>query len=133
MTLSAAETAPAVASALEQAHAREDVEQYVSLFGAAATWVTSRGVLFAGRDDLRDYLRRVMPEGLAGGSVSYRVAATVQAEASVVVVIDQEYRSADGELKSPGGRHRHTYVVAPAQGGGWEIAAGQNTTISEDS
>lgn len=130
MTPTLADSGRAVAEALEEAHAREDVEQYVRLFSAGATWVTSRGALLVGRDDLHGYLAKVMPGGLAGGSVSYRVAEMTRAGDAVVVVIDQEYRGADGELKSTGGRHRQTYVVVQANGG-WEIAAGQNTTVAD--
>lgn len=131
MALSLADTGRSVAEALAGAHLREDVETYVSLFAAGATWITSRGVLFKGRDDLRDYLGRVMPGGLAGGSVSYRLAETIAAGDAVVVVIDQEYRDAGGELKADGGRHRHTYVVTATEDG-WEIVAGQNTTVAGD-
>ena len=122
-----------VAAALEDAHAREDVNRYVDLFDVDATWVTSRGVLIVGRDALRGYLARVMPGGLAGGSVTYRVAQSLPVgDRAAVVVIDQEYRQADGTLKEPGGQHRHTYVVTSGKGPDWAIAAGQNTTFAAD-
>lgn len=128
MPLALSDSAGEVAASLEEAHGSEDVERYVQLFDAGATWITSRGRLIVGRGELHRYLARVMPGGLAGGSVSYRVAATVSA-GDAVVVIDQEYRTADGALKPEGGRHRHTYVVA-GTGNGWTIVAGQNTTMA---
>lgn len=131
MPLSPTETAIDVAAALEQAHAREDVGRYVELFAVDTTWITSRGVLIVGREELRDYLARVMPGGLAGGTVTYRMAHAVAAGDAVVVIIDQEYRLADGTLKDPGGEHRHTYVVTESVDG-WVITAGQNTTVAKD-
>lgn len=131
MPLSPTDTAIDVAAALEQAHGREDVGRYGELFDVDATWITSRGVLIVGREGLRDYLARVMPGGLAGGTVSYRVAHAVGAGDAVVVIIDQEYRLADGTLNEPGGEHRHTYVVTQSEAG-WLIAAGQNTTVAKD-
>lgn len=53
MALSLADTGRAVATALEEAHSREDVEQYAGLFGTGTVWITSSGVLFVGRDNLR--------------------------------------------------------------------------------
>ena len=78
-----------VAASREDAHVREGVHQYLHLFDAAATWITSRGVLIVGRDALQGYLARALPGGLAGGSVSYRVAGTVSAGNAVVVVAGQ--------------------------------------------
>lgn len=120
-----------VAAALQEAHVREDVDRYVELFDVASTWITSRGTLIAGRMELAEYLTRVMPGGLAGGSVAYRVAhARPAGDGAVVVVIEQEYRRADGTLKEAGGRHRHTYVVTTEPADGWSIVAGQNTTVA---
>ncbi|GII80230.1 hypothetical protein Sru01_52120 [Sphaerisporangium rufum] len=133
MSLAPVETAQHVAVALQEAHAREDVDRYVELFDPAATWITSRGTLIVGRKELAEYLARVMPGGLAGGSVAYRVAhARPAGDGAAVVVIEQEYRRADGTLKEVGGRHRHTYVVTTESAGEWSIVAGQNTTVAAD-
>lgn len=130
MTFTPVDTARHVATALEEAHAEEDVDRHVELFNPASTWITSRGVLIVGRERLAAYLTRVMPGGLAGGSVTYRMVHGLPAgEGAVVVVIEQQYRQADGTLKE-GGRHRHTYVVGDCHGGGWTIVAGQNTTVA---
>ncbi len=133
MPLTPVEMAHHVAVALQEAHAREDVDRYVELFDSASTWITSRGTLIVGRKELAEYLSRVMPGGLAGGSVAYRVAhARPAGDGAVVMVIEQEYRRADGTLKEVGGQHRHTYVVTTEPAGGWSIVAGQNTTVAAD-
>ena len=126
------QTAAEMATALQSAHLHEDVERYVEHFAPEATWITSRGVLVVGRDQLRVYLTGVMPGGLADGSVTYAVTgvAPVGGRATVVMV-EQTYRTADGEVKRPGGRHRHTYVIDAAPDDGWWIVAGQNTSIEE--
>lgn len=112
MTRSPHDVAGDLVTALEAAHTREDVGGYIELFDPASTWVTSRGVLIAGRAELEEYLNRVMPGGLAGGSVTYRVA-HVQAAGDelLILVVDQEYLRADGTLKQADGRHRHTYTA----------------------
>ncbi|MGV9595375.1 SgcJ/EcaC family oxidoreductase [Streptosporangium sandarakinum] len=127
------EMAHHVAAALQEAHAREDVDRYVGLFDVASTWITSRGALIVGRKEPAEYLARVMPGGLAGGSVACRVAhARPAGDGAVVVVIEQEHRRADGALKEVGGRHRHTYVVTTEPAGEWSIVAGHNTTVGVD-
>jgi uncharacterized protein (TIGR02246 family) len=133
MPLTPVEMAHHVAAALQEAHAREDVDRYVELFHLASTWITSRGTLIVGRKELAEYLARVMPGGLAGGSVAYRVAhARPAGDGAVVVVIEQEYRRADGALKEVSGQHRHTYVITTEPADGWSIVAGQNTTVAAD-
>ncbi len=115
---------------LEAAHREEDVDAYVSLFGDEAVWVTSRGICYRGRAALRDYLRKVVPGGLAGGSVTYHVESVTELAPEVsVVVVDQTYVDATGQ-QTPGGRHAHTYVLL-ATDEGPRIGAGQNTTRND--
>jgi uncharacterized protein (TIGR02246 family) len=129
MKIDSRRVASKVAAELEAAHSVEDVGCYSSMFSADATWITSRGVLIPGREALEVYLSRVMPGGLAGGSVHYNaVRCAPVGEHGVVVVVDQIYRQADGGVK-PGGRHRHTYVITVDAAGTLSIVAGQNTTV----
>ena len=57
----------------ERAHRREDVDSHLRGFTPDTVWVTSMGACLRGRAALGEYLHRVIPGGLAGGSVDYVV------------------------------------------------------------
>jgi uncharacterized protein (TIGR02246 family) len=117
-------------AAFAAAHAREDVETYLSCFGEEAVWVTSRGVCYRGRDALAEYLRRVIPGGLGAGSVRYVVESVHPlGPATRLVVVEQTYLDSAGDTRDERARHTHTYVVTGGTGEAknLRIAAGQNT------
>ena len=117
---------PRLIAQLEVAHRAEDVRAYVDLFRHDAVWVTGRGICFRGRPALEEYLHGVMPGGLEGGSVDYRIESVTALSPEVgVVVVDQVYVDHAGQPK-PTGRHTHTYVIVSTVDGA-RIAAGQNT------
>lgn len=114
----------------ERAHRREDVDSYLRVFTPDTVWVTSRGACLRGRATLGEYLHRVIPGGLAGGSVDYVVESVQMINpATVLAVIEQTYLDAAGHPRDGNAGHTHLYVLT-SERGNWQIAAGQNTVRS---
>ena len=119
-------------SALEKAQRHEDVDGFLALFDPEAIWVTGGGVRLVGRDAIGEFTRRVLPKGMADGSVRYDVVELRLLGPDIALTsVDQEYLSADGRPLEPPQRGRPSYVWRRAAEGSWRIVVGQNTGVVE--
>ncbi|GAA1742820.1 SgcJ/EcaC family oxidoreductase [Luedemannella helvata] len=112
---------------IERTQRAEDVVGFLALFDPDAVWVTGGGRRLIGRTAIAEFTRAVLPGGMAGGSVTYKVEHIAFITDDVAVTgVNQQYTGPDGR---PTGAGLPTYVWRRA-GGTWRIVVGQNTTVA---
>jgi uncharacterized protein (TIGR02246 family) len=115
---------------LESAQRSEDGEGFLALFDPDAVWVTGGGVRLVGRNAIGEFTRRVLPGGMADGSVRYEVAELRLLATDIALTsVDQEYLTTDGRPLEPPQRGRPSYVWRREADESWRIVVGQNTGV----
>lgn len=84
---------------LERAQQRENVEGFISLFTPEAVWVTAHGKRLAGRDEIHDFTKKVLPGAMKDSTATYEVVHISFVRDDVAVVnVRQTPITHDGEL-----------------------------------
>jgi uncharacterized protein (TIGR02246 family) len=114
---------------LERTQLAEDVDGFLALFKPDAVWVTGGGRRLAGREQISDFTRQVLPGAFENASVRYDVEVISFVTPDVAVTgVNQQYTDSGGHPTSAG---LPTYVWTRHEET-WLIAAGQNTGVVDD-
>jgi uncharacterized protein (TIGR02246 family) len=116
---------------LERSQQQEDVEGFLSLFDPSAVWVNGAGRRLIGLAEISSFTRKVLPGGMADGSVKYEVEHIAFVTPDVALTgVRQQYVDRDGQPLAEDGAGSPTYLWSRA-GDTWKIVAGQNTAVVE--
>lgn len=117
---------------LQRAQQQEDVDGFMGLFTPDAVWVTGHGKRLTGRDEIDGFTRKVLPGAMKDSTATYEVVHVSFVRPDVAVVnVRQRPVTHDGKPLEGRPEGRPVYVMVE-EGGGWKIAAAQNTILVEE-